>query len=145
MGDAVILILFAKRDRKKLAGWSMNHRTTAYLLTQCAVSKPVRNSANLPGNLIPKKKKLLFTSNSGIILGFQGTPISYSQKDAITIYLSLPDCLNSTQHLLLHIKGCIQFTIRPFSAVYMYNCKWLDQSAIPLHACRIILCWYMVR
>ena len=30
-GDAVILILFAKRDRRKLAGWSMNHRTTAHL------------------------------------------------------------------------------------------------------------------
>ena len=52
-GDAVILILFAKRDRRKLAGWSMNHRTTAHLLTQCAVSKPVNylNSANLPVNL----------------------------------------------------------------------------------------------
>ena len=55
-GDAVILILFAKRDQRKLAGWSMNHRTTANLLTQCAVSSYL-NSASLPVNVIPKKKK----------------------------------------------------------------------------------------
>ena len=93
-GDAVILILFAKRDQRKLAGWSMNHRTTAHLLTQCAVSKLVNylNSASLPVNLIPKKKRSSKDSPKHLLFwNYSWIPghTYYSQKDASTIYLSL--------------------------------------------------------
>ena len=75
-----------------LAGWSMNHRTTAHLLTQCAVSKLVSylNSANLSVNLIPRSSKDS-PKYSPIILDYSRIPgyTYYSQKDTSTIYLSL--------------------------------------------------------